>query len=81
MKNKQPIIIISIVFITAITACMFLMNKGYETVIVNKPGYKECSSRSIEIQRVECMIQQPLFITWQWVFPTIGYDSIARHTL
>ena len=54
MKNKQPIIIISIVFITAITACMFLMNKGYETVIVNKPGYKECSSRSIEIQRVEC---------------------------
>ena len=33
---------------------MFLMNKGYETVIVNKPGYKECSSRSIEIQRVEC---------------------------
>ena len=54
MKRKQTIITISILFIVAITACVFLMNKGYETVIVNKPGYKECSSRSIEIQRVEC---------------------------
>ena len=54
MKNKRTSIIIGIVLIISIAACMLLMNNGYETVIVNKPGYKECNTRSIEIQRIEC---------------------------